>query len=425
MTLQDRGDRSPIRIGALAPLTAPGWIEAGQHLLAGLELGVRDVNDVGGIDGRPIELIVRDTAADPARAAAAVDELARLGVAALAGEYHSVVARAIAAKADTLAIPYLCSSAVLDVLTEAPTNWVARLAPPQSRGWRVYADFLLDAGHRRIAVIVEPSVYWASGVRILRDHLAAQGGSVIEFDLTAIAPNLLCDELLDCGATALLVLVGYPEPAVSVVRAVRSDPRHIGMLIGAPAGQPELGEWARLLGAQGAAVPFLRYLPKRLAPLGEHVVTALHEQLGEAPSFVALEGYDTIVTLSKVLRTRGAEKGSADGLWPLVEVEGDARKNSFFPGPGNQRLAMGPGADPGRGSRSRRARSLPAPPHQLSFPNDGMRLSAEASRSRLTPVDPSARLAYAGDVLAELFLERWRPGHELEAKAIVEHGEAA
>ncbi len=155
----ERIDSTSLRIGALVPLTRPGWVEAGRHLLAGLELAVRDVNEAGGIVGRPLELVVRDTAADPRRAAAAVDELARLGVAAVAGEYHSVVAREAAARADALGLPFLCSSAVLDALTERPTEWVARLAPPQSRGWRIYADFLLGAGHSRIAVATQPSVY--------------------------------------------------------------------------------------------------------------------------------------------------------------------------------------------------------------------------------------------------------------------------
>ncbi|MGI5290177.1 ABC transporter substrate-binding protein [Nonomuraea polychroma] len=124
-------DGSSVRIGALVPLTRPGWVEAGRHLLAGLELAVRDVNDAGGIVGRPLELVVRDTAADPQKATAAVDELARLGVAALAGEYHSVVARAAAARADALGLPFLCSSAVLDALTEQPTQWV-RASPRRS-----------------------------------------------------------------------------------------------------------------------------------------------------------------------------------------------------------------------------------------------------------------------------------------------------
>ncbi|CAM5687744.1 hypothetical protein SCANM63S_06625 [Streptomyces canarius] len=135
---QAPGERQPggssVRIGVLAPLTRPGRAEAGRPLLAGLELAVRDVNDAGGIVGRPLELVVRDTEADPRGAAAAVDELAGLGVAVVAGEYHGVVARAAAARADALGVS--CSSAVLDALTEQPTPWVARLAPPQSRGWR-------------------------------------------------------------------------------------------------------------------------------------------------------------------------------------------------------------------------------------------------------------------------------------------------
>ena len=348
MTAHHDGAVESIRIGALAPLSFPGWVEAGRHLVAGLELGVSDVNDAGGIDGRSIELIVRDTAADPAMAAAAVDELARLGVVALAGEYHSVVARAVAARADALAIPYLCSSAVFDALTEAPTEWVARLAPAQSHSWQIYADFLINAGHRHIAVAVQPSVYWASGIRVLRDRLASRGGSVIEFDLSALAPTALCDELVACGAKALLLLVGYPEPAVSVVRSVRNDPRLTGMLVGAPAGQPEFAEWARLLGADGATVPFLRYLPEHLGPLGRHVMIALRERLAEAPSFVALEGYDTIITLAEVLRLRVVETSSVNAPWSLVRVDATRGGNPLLKSAGDQCVAMGLGTDPNR-----------------------------------------------------------------------------
>ena len=75
--------------------------------------------------------MVRDTAANPGTAAAAVDELARLGVAALAGEYHSVVARAAAARADAVGLPFLCSSAVLDALTEEPRSG-SRASPRRS-----------------------------------------------------------------------------------------------------------------------------------------------------------------------------------------------------------------------------------------------------------------------------------------------------
>ncbi|MFE3490299.1 ABC transporter substrate-binding protein [Streptomyces griseus] len=326
-------DRSPVRLGALVPLTRPGWVEAGRHLLAGLDLAVGEVNDAGGIDGRPLELVVRDTAADPERAAAAVDELAHLGVAAVAGEYHSVVARAAAARADALGVPFLCSSAVLDALTEEPTEWVARLAPAQSHGWRIYADFLLRTGRSRIAVVTQPSVYWASGTRVLRDHLAARGGTVLELDAT-LTPEALCDALVDHGATALLLLVGHPEPAVPIVRAVRGDRRLAEILLGAPAGQPEFAEWAAALGEDGAGIPFLRYLPERLGPLGERVGKELRERLGEAPSFVAFEGWDTVAVLAGLLRSHGTDRAALAGSWPRVAVEGTRGPIRFSRTPG-------------------------------------------------------------------------------------------
>ncbi|MFF7094142.1 ABC transporter substrate-binding protein [Streptomyces rubradiris] len=329
----DRAD-GVVRVGALAPLTPPGWVGAGRQLLAGLELGVRDVNDAGGVGGRPLELVVRDTAADPQRAAAAVDELARLDVAAVTGEYHSVVARAAAARADALGLPFLCSSAVLDALTDQPTEWVARIAPAQSHGWRVYADFLLGAGHSRIAVATQPSVYWASGTGILREHLAPRGGSVVEFDMSVLGPTALCDALAAHGATALLLLVGHPEPAASVVRSVRRDPRLTGVLIGAPAGQPEFAEWATLLGGDGAGIPFLRYLPERLTPLGTRVEAALRARLAGPPSFVAFEGYDTIAVLADVLRAHGTDRARTAASWPRVGTEGTRGRIRFSRVPG-------------------------------------------------------------------------------------------
>jgi ABC-type branched-subunit amino acid transport system substrate-binding protein len=321
---------SAVQIGVLAPLSRPGWVEGGQNLLAGMELAVRDVNEAGGIAGRSLELLVRDTAADPEKAAAAVDELAGLGVVALAGEYHSVVARTVAARADALSVPFLCSSAVLDGLADDATDWVARLAPPQSRGWRLYADFLLAGGNSRIAVATQPSIYWATGTGILQEHFAEHGGTVVELDANALTPAALCDALVASRTTALLLLVGHPEPAISIVKAVRHDQRLTGLLLGAPAGQPEFAEWSTLLGVDGAGIPFLRYLPERLTPLGERI----RAQLPDSPSFVAYEGYDTIAVLADLLRTHGPNRKRISESWPTVALEGTRGRIHFTRVPG-------------------------------------------------------------------------------------------
>ncbi|TPK79975.1 amino acid ABC transporter substrate-binding protein [Mesorhizobium sp. B2-4-13] len=324
------GSEETTTIGALVPLTRPGWVEAGRHLLAGLQLAVSEINSAGGVGGKALELLVRDTAADPQKAVAAVDELARLGVVAIAGEYHSVVARAAAVRADELGLPFLCSSAVLDRLTDQPTKWVARLAPPQSRGWQTYADFLSRAGHDRIAVASQQSVYWASGVHILRGHLEANGATLSDISMSSLDPSMLCDQLIHHRATVLLLLVGQPEPAISIVKSVRNDGRLSTIKIGAPAGQPEFAEWATLLGEDSAAIPFLRYRPGDLDPLGSRVERALREKLGEAPSFVALEGYDTIVVLAQAIRSYGTDRNSIAESWPRIEVAGTRGHIQFF-----------------------------------------------------------------------------------------------
>jgi hypothetical protein len=283
-----------VRVGVLAPLSPPGWVGAGRELVAGAELAAREFG---------IDVVVRDTAADPVRAVAVVDELVGLGVEALVGEYHSVVARAVAERAGQLGIPYLCSSAVLDALVDEPTDWVARIAPVQSRGWRVFAEYLISLGHGRVAVVAQASVYWAAGVGVLRKYL-----DVVE--LQAIEPGAVCGELAACGAQVLVLLVGTPEPMMPIVEAVRRDVRLAGVLIGAPAGQPE---WAGLAG-----IPFLRYLPGELSPLGERVRAGL----GGAPSFVGFEGYDAVVAAAELIRIQGAG-------WGSVAVEGTRGRIRF------------------------------------------------------------------------------------------------
>lgn len=54
----------PIRMGALVPLT--GFVGIlGPPMQNNAQLAVEDINDAGGVLGRPIELIVEDTASDP------------------------------------------------------------------------------------------------------------------------------------------------------------------------------------------------------------------------------------------------------------------------------------------------------------------------------------------------------------------------
>ena len=325
----------PIRLGALAPLSRPGFLEAGRHLRAGVELAVGEINEAGGIDGRTLELLFRDTAGSPVRAAAAVRGLAAEGAVAVVGEYHSVVARAAADAAVEAQLPFVCSSAVLDAVVDSPTDVVARIAPAQSYCWCVYADYLAAAGHRHVALVVQADRYWTSGARVLRTVLAEHAVRVTEIAHASLQATSTTDALAATdGVDALLLLVGYPEPAVPLVRAVRTDARFAGLLIGDPAGRAEFPQWMTLLGDHGADVPYLRYLPARLDPLGTRVTEQLTRALGENPSFVALEGYDSVRVVAEALRTAGLERRRVIEALPGLRVTGTRGTIAFARGSG-------------------------------------------------------------------------------------------
>lgn len=58
ITCQSHAENEPIYIGVLLPLTGP----EGQPFFHALQLSLKHINDGGGIGGRPVELILRDTA---------------------------------------------------------------------------------------------------------------------------------------------------------------------------------------------------------------------------------------------------------------------------------------------------------------------------------------------------------------------------
>lgn len=328
------GDQT-IRVGAFAPLTSPGFVPAGRHLKAGLELGVEDLNQVGGVDGQFVELRLRDTGGNSDRAMSAFHDLCAEGVVALVGEFHSAVAQPLAELARSRRLPFVCSCATLDKLTSDPTDCVARIAPPQSHGWRVYADFLLAAGHRRVAFAIAPDEYWSSGAAVIEARLGEEDALCASIDVTDLSAQEVVDRLAEIDDVgALLLLVPYPDPLAGIVRAVRSDGRFDRLLVGDPAGRAEFPEWSQLLGRFGFGVPYLRYLPPGLSEFGVRISSRLEQRLGEAPSFVALEGYDTILVLGACLHLAGADRERLTLALRRVKVQGTRGLLQFRPSPG-------------------------------------------------------------------------------------------
>ncbi len=89
-----RAQSGPIRIACLQTLTGPP-AEVGREVLLGTQVAVKQINAGGGVDGRQIELLVRDSKYSPTETVAAVQEYIGAGVNLFVGEVYTPMNLAI------------------------------------------------------------------------------------------------------------------------------------------------------------------------------------------------------------------------------------------------------------------------------------------------------------------------------------------
>ena len=161
-------------IGCVLPLT--GRTRAvGEAALRGVMLGAKE----GRLpDGRSFSIIVRDSEGDPARAAAAVDELTvDSGVAAIVGPLDGAEAEAVARRAEALGVPVISLSSKDD----GRAGRALRIFPSAKAEVDALVDAAVETGAKRHAILFPDTPYGAA----LRDLYVA---SLVRFGL---APEAL------------------------------------------------------------------------------------------------------------------------------------------------------------------------------------------------------------------------------------------
>ena len=102
----------PVKVGFVYTLSG-SLADLGTYSLVGAQLAVKEVNDAGGINGRPMELVVRDSRFDPKAAVAAMHELAGTGVNIIIGEGSSNMVIAVLPIIKDLNVIYLSPAGIL------------------------------------------------------------------------------------------------------------------------------------------------------------------------------------------------------------------------------------------------------------------------------------------------------------------------
>lgn len=164
----------PIKIGALFAVTgsaAPlGEPERDTALM--LE---KKINEAGGIDGRPVEVIVRDTKGDETEALnAAMELIEKENVLAIIGPSRSGTTMAITDRCEQAGVP-LISCAAARAITDPVKKFVFQVAPgDRDAVFRIYS-YMKQVGISRIAALTESGGFGIEGLKQL-EALAPEHG---------------------------------------------------------------------------------------------------------------------------------------------------------------------------------------------------------------------------------------------------------
>src|SRR5499426_573545 len=198
----------PICVGYLPALTGPSS-STGIGINRGLQLAVQEINAAGGIGGRQIELITRDTQSEPTKAVNGAAELTH-------GEKVSVVFGPVNSGESLAVVPMLARAKVpqvhpcwVDTLTDTKKYPMCfRNAPTNQQIGGAANRYVVDVLKRKkVAVISDATGYGTASVNAYVPMLKAKGADVVyQGNVDAANPDLK-PELLrmqSAGAEAIM-----------------------------------------------------------------------------------------------------------------------------------------------------------------------------------------------------------------------------
>jgi branched-chain amino acid transport system substrate-binding protein len=140
LTVPSASAVEPIRIGLVNEITGPA-AEAGQFTINGVKLAMEEINNAGGVLGRPLELAIEDNqSTNPGTVLAFSKILGEKGIAAVIGPIRSTQIQAASPTIAKGGIPVMIGGSDTS-LTHVNNRWVFRCRPNDSYSSRVIADF--------------------------------------------------------------------------------------------------------------------------------------------------------------------------------------------------------------------------------------------------------------------------------------------
>jgi len=164
----------PIKIGGIFALTGPA-ASLGQPEADTAKMIAEQVNSQGGIDGRRIEIVIRDTKGDETEGLAATKELIESeGVVAIAGPSRSGTTLGIIDTIESAEIPLVSCAAAVKITTPVK-KWVFKTPQTDAHAVEKIYGYLNEQGISKIATITVSNAYGEGGLEELKGQAEGAG----------------------------------------------------------------------------------------------------------------------------------------------------------------------------------------------------------------------------------------------------------
>ena len=143
----------PVKIGVIMPLTG-AYGPLGAETLAGIRAATEVLNGQGGVNGRPIELVVRDDATSPPQSVIAFKDLSGQGVVGVIGSLSSNSAVATVPLAQASKLPYV-GTATAEEQYEPLRDHVFLATVPMVAVSEALLRYLSNQKKRKLAIVYD------------------------------------------------------------------------------------------------------------------------------------------------------------------------------------------------------------------------------------------------------------------------------
>lgn len=174
------GDSSPVKIGAVAPLSGPAAAIAGQYL-AGATAAIEKANAAGGVNGHKIELVKVDDGFEVPRTISGIRELAQKDrVVGIVGPYGTNAAVAAKPVAESVRVPLVGPLAYAQALYDPISPYLFPLWPSQESIYKALTTYAVtDLQAKRIAVFANDGVVGNETIAGTKAAASANGAQVV------------------------------------------------------------------------------------------------------------------------------------------------------------------------------------------------------------------------------------------------------